>query len=356
MFCNKKNISLIVLTALYIISFLPEICLAEENEALYPIRKQFEKKDLLVWKQGYMNKQGQVLIEPAFSKVNYFKDGVALVGEQGDWGYIDKNGKIIIEIQYRWATDFSEDLAQVLIRSKENGKTVLQTTFIDKKGDIAINKKFDFNSDVESLFKDGITCIAKDNKWGFINKKGEFVIAPIYEATRNFSQELAPVKKDGKWGFINKEGKFVINPSFESSFPFKENFAAVQIDGKWGFINKKGEVTIKPIYDLMAYDEPRFSEGMARICLHKKWGFINTNGETVIEPVYEFAGNFQDGMAVVKTGGKVGYLDRNGKMKIPAEFISGEDFYQGLAFVMVSLNPDKYAYIDKEGKIIWESD
>ena len=38
------------------------------------------------------------------------------------------------------------------------------------------------------------------------------------------------------------------------------------------------------------------------------------------------------------------------------EFVSGEEFYQGLAFVMVSLNPDKYAYINKEGEIIWESD
>ncbi|MEJ2568854.1 MAG: WG repeat-containing protein [candidate division WOR-3 bacterium] len=129
MFNNKENIRLIIFVALYIISFLPEISLANENEILYPIRKQFEKEALLVWKQGFMNKQGQVVIEPTFSKVNYFKDGVALVGEQGDWGYIDKKGKIIIEIQYIWATDFSEDLAQVLIRSKENGKMVLQTTF-----------------------------------------------------------------------------------------------------------------------------------------------------------------------------------------------------------------------------------
>ena len=106
----------------------------------------------------------------------------------------------------------------------------------------------------------------------------------------------------------------------------------------------------------MEYDAPRFSEGIARICLDKKWGFINANGETVIEPIYEFAGNFQDGMAVVKTGDKVGYLNKNGEMKIPAEFISGEDFYQGLAFVMVSRNPDRYAYIDKEGNTVWESD
>jgi len=322
MFGNKKRMCVFIFVVLYLVSFLPEISLAEENEVLYPIRKQFERESLLVWKQGFMNKQGRVVIEPTFSKVNYFNDGVALVGEQGDWGYIDKNGKIIIKIQYRWATDFSEGLAQVLIMPEENGKKVMKTTFIDKKGNEAISKKFDFNSSYESLFKDGITCVAQDSKWGFIDKKGDFIINPVYEAARNFSEELAPVKKEGKWGFIDKTGK----------------------------------VIIKPIYDLMEYDAPRFSEGMARICIDNKWGFIDKNGKTVIEPAYEFAGNFQEGMAVVKTGGKVGYLDKNGEMKIAAGLISGEDFRNGLAFVMVSLNPDKYAYIDKEGKTIWESD
>ena len=170
MFYNKKNISLIVFVVLCIVSFLPEILMAEENKVLYPMRKQFEKGDLLVWKQGFMDKEGNIVIEPAFSKVNYFKNGVALVGEQGDWGYMDKNGKTIIEIQYRWATDFSEDLAQVLIITEEKGEKVMETAFIDKKGERAINKKFDFNSDYEALFKNGITCIAKDNKWGLINK------------------------------------------------------------------------------------------------------------------------------------------------------------------------------------------
>lgn len=356
MLSNKKTMHVLIFVVLHMVSFLPEISLAEENEILYPIRKQFERESLLVWKQGFMNKQGQVVIEPTFSKVNYFNDGVALVGDQGDWGYIARNGNTIIEPQFRWATDFQEGLAQVLIMTEENGKNIMKTTFIDQKGNEAMSEQFDFNSMSESLFKDGITFIAKGSKWGFINKKGEFIIKPIYEAARNFSDELAPVKKAGKWGFINKEGKFIIEPFFESAFPFLEGLAAVQIDGKWGFIDKTGKVIIKSIYDLMEYDEPRFSEGMARICIDNKWGFIDKNGETAIQPVYEYAGNFKDGMAVVKKGGKIGYLDKNGGMKIAAEFISGEDFRQGLAFVMVSQNPDKYAYIDKEGKTVWASD
>ena len=356
MISNKKTKCLSMFVVLFLLSFLPEISSAEENEMLYPIRKKFESELGFTWKQGFMNRQGKVVIEPVFSKVNYFNDGVALVGEQGDWGYIDKNGKTIIEIQYRWATDFQDGLAQVMVRVEENGKKTMKTTFIDKKGNEALSKKFDFNSSYESLFKDGITCIAKDGKWGFIDKRGEFIIAPVYESARNFSDGFAPVKKEGKWGFINKEGKFVIEPSFESVFPFQESIAAVQIDGKWGFIDKTGKVIIKPVYDLMEYDRPKFSEGMARVCINNKWGFIDKNGKTVVEPVYEFAGDFQDGMAVVKTGGKVGYLDKTGKTKIAAEFISGEDFRQGLGFVMVSQNPDKYAYIDREGKTVWASD
>jgi len=356
MFRNNKSKYLNVCVILFLFSFLPEVSLAGESEVLYPMRKKFKSELGYTWKQGFMNRQGQVVIEPIFSKVNYFNEGLALVAEEGDWGYIDKKGKVIIKLQYGWATDFSEELAQVSIATEENGEKTTKTTFIDKKSNEAMDEKFDFNSRSESLFKNGIACIAQNRKWGFINKTGEFIIDPIYEVARNFNEGLAPVKTNGKWGFINTEGKFVIEPSFESAFPFREGFAAVQIDGKWGFIDKKGKVIIKPLYDLMEYDKPEFSEGMARICINNKWGFIDEKGKTVIEPTYDYTGNFKGDMAVLKVGGKVGYLSKSGQVIVKPEFISGEDFRQGLAFVMVSQNPDKYAYIDKEGKIVWESD
>lgn len=35
-----------------------------------------------------------------------------------------------------------------------------------------------------------------ENKWGFQDSKGNWIIAPIYENAYAFSEGLAPVKKD----------------------------------------------------------------------------------------------------------------------------------------------------------------
>ncbi|MEO8932917.1 MAG: WG repeat-containing protein, partial [Xanthomarina sp.] len=45
---------------------------------------------------------------------------------------------------------------------------------------------------------------------GYINKKGEFVIAPIYNNTLSFKNGLAEVETAHEKFLINKEGKKII--------------------------------------------------------------------------------------------------------------------------------------------------
>ena len=51
--------------------------------------------------------------------------------------------------------------------------------------------------------------------YGYINKKGQFVINPQFEAAHNFNGRIAPVRSAGKWGFIDKKGQYVVNPQFD---------------------------------------------------------------------------------------------------------------------------------------------
>jgi hypothetical protein len=54
-----------------------------------------------------------------------------------------------------------------------------------------------------------------DDKYGYINTKGEVVINPQFEAACSFSDGAAAVLKDGKWGYIDTSGNFIISPQFE---------------------------------------------------------------------------------------------------------------------------------------------
>jgi hypothetical protein len=60
------------------------------------------------------------------------------------------------------------------------------------------------------------------------------------------------VRINERWGFIDRSGGFVIEPKFElaESFSFKENilegaFAKVILDWKVCFVNTKGEIVLK---------------------------------------------------------------------------------------------------------------
>jgi hypothetical protein len=67
--------------------------------------------------------------------------------------------------------------------------------------------------------------------WGFINRAGEFVIAPQYESALDFYEGLAAVKMDGKWGFINTAGKMEIPPRYWRCGSFKDGRALIVIPG-----------------------------------------------------------------------------------------------------------------------------
>ena len=52
-----------------------------------------------------------------FDEVFDFSEGFGNVKKDGEWGYIDKKGKVVIEPQFDDASDFSEGFAKVKIES-----------------------------------------------------------------------------------------------------------------------------------------------------------------------------------------------------------------------------------------------
>src|SRR5205807_10269842 len=49
---------------------------------------------------GYMDRSGKVLIPYMFQAARNFSEGLALVEKEGKWGYIDTSGKFVIQPQF----------------------------------------------------------------------------------------------------------------------------------------------------------------------------------------------------------------------------------------------------------------
>jgi hypothetical protein len=73
------------------------------------------------------------------------------------------------------------------------------------------------------------------------------IVALIFQAAAEASalagalhDPVAMVATGGKWGFINRKGDFLFDRQFESVGKFSEGLAAVQVGGKVGFIDIMG--------------------------------------------------------------------------------------------------------------------
>ena len=95
----------------------------------------------------------------------------------------------------------------------------------------------------------GLYLVKVGDKYGFIDKRGKFVLRPQFERARRFSEGLAPVKvgsrRTGKWGFIDKTGKLVIKPQFDAAFRFSEGLAEVHVGKSTRYIDKAGNLVWK---------------------------------------------------------------------------------------------------------------
>lgn len=214
-------------------------------------------------------------------------------------------------------------------------------------------------------FGEGLASFKLDEKWGFINTKGEVVIQPKYSnpfEQPKFSNGLCglidPATK--KWGYLDKTGNAAIPFTLYNCTPFYDevtvNYAGGDPQNKllarWRIINKKGEILLETSPNDYTY-KTYFKDGLARLSVKYKYGFMDATGKAVIETKYEDVRDFSEGLAAVKSDGKWGYLDSKGNVKIdfqyseePQQFSCGKAFVKGANY--------KWALIDTSNNIIFQ--
>jgi hypothetical protein len=206
--------------------------------------------------------------------------------------------------------------------------------FLDKTGKVAIEPQY---KDAEG-FSDGLALVKKDAKdsWvddhAFINKKGEIVVDfKTYTRMKSFSDGLAAVNIDNDdkdvWGYINTKGEVVIAPTHDYTYPFSDGVAIVGKNDKDLLIDKKREVAFIPGKD-MEFLEETFSEGLMPVAkgngLKVKCGFINTKGEEVLPLEYDYVEGFIDGEAYVIKDFKLLVIDKKGEV-LEEETLDADD-------------------------------
>ena len=189
-------------------------------------------------------------------------------------------------------------------------------------------------------------------RWGYINRKGVFVINPQFEEADFFSDGLAKIRASGgKVGYINKKGEYVIPAIYKGGTAFDGGLAFVVHEG--GFltcIDKRGDTKFVLNLDRAQYVSA-FSDGLALFITEKgEHGFVDKTGTTVINAQFQMALPFEGGFARVWHENVAGFIDKNGRIVINPQFTSVGNFNEGNA--AFSDGNNKWGYINTKGSYV----
>lgn len=323
---------------------------------------------------GYINTSGQMVIAPQFDSAQEFSEGLAVVGKKSGadlrFGFIDEKGVVRIPIQYQNVGSFSEGRALVVFRDRYG--------FLDTSGKVIIEPVFDR----AFSFSDGMARVVHvgsngETLYGFVDKQGKLIIKPQYIFALDFNEGLAPfavlAKNTLRMGFIDKLNRVVIKPQFSIAGSFSEGLAVVAQNAatylfegsmyidegsspgkKVMYIDKQGSVVISGKFDSAS----NFSEGLAQIEIDLRCRYVDKTGRVVIQPAFAetaVCGNFSEGLASINADNGAKFIDKTGKIVIKTDFVWAYDFRGGVAKVrmVTAAGVVTDGYIDRAGRVIW---
>lgn len=232
-------------------------------------------------KYGLVDSEGSEITKIIYDFAQpYSRDGFALVSENEEYFYIDKEGqrRMLPDASYTDLHMYESDRTV----AAQNGKY----GYLDENMQPVTESMWD----ELSMISDNVGAGKKDNKWALLKKSGQERTEYIYddiimdEYGFCFRQKRAFAKENGAYYLIDKKGKHIGDLSFENAKIFAENgYAAVSSNGKWGYIDADGKQKI----DYQYQDADSFHNGFAAVCVDGKWGFIDEKGNQIIKPQYQ---------------------------------------------------------------------
>lgn len=171
---------------------------------------------------------------------------IAFEAEDGLYGYKAPDGKVVVPARFQQAYAFN---AQGLAGAVLDNAFV----FIGRDGKV-LAKAFPYDNGPD-YFQEGRARILEGGKFGFIDKRGQIVIAPQFDFASPFCRGRAAVcsgckavahgehtaYEGGRWGFIDEAGKLVIPLDYDEVTNFASGTAEVSKAGQRSQIDAQGK-------------------------------------------------------------------------------------------------------------------
>ncbi len=259
----------------------------------------------------FIDSTGKMLFPQKFSYAHPFHQNRAAVFNGKFWGFINRQGKLVIPYIYNDANYFNEGFA--VVKDKNYDLIV-----IDSMGKMVSKKpllKADEN-EIENLpevYENHIVLYKTGEGMGLVDVFGNIKVPYQYQWYDNLNPPVSEVRY-GTWqaygaekGFVvyDTTGKVVLPVSDEMYFDMRDGLRYIKdtiskTEDRFEFIDNKNNIVISSrIYSSMDFN---ISSNHVNVSQGDKYGFLHKNGKLVIPCEYEYANGwvYNNFFAVVK--------------------------------------------------------
>ncbi len=291
---------------------------------------------------GYLDREGRVVIPPTLSWRMDMHDDLAALGGT----VIDRTGRVVGT--WPGAGTFRRGLMPV----KAGASPEAAWGYADRDGVLKIPPQF-----IEAESFDGPLAVvrigprfAPVRRW--LDTTGALVGEP-FDYTSGFAEHLAWVylAKTREFRAVDPTGAFAFEARFASTAPYAGGLAAAsrpEAPTTFGYVDRRGSWVIEPAFA----QAHAFSEDRAVALRDGTCALIDRAGAPLGErferPLHVMSG----GLIAVRASGKVGFLDGAGRWAIEPRFAEAYGFFEELAYA--TLDGRTWGHVDRTGTWVIE--
>jgi len=243
------------------------------SEGRWAFRASEPNESIERW--GFLDANGAVVVEPRYTRVGAYREGLCIAMDGNNPACIDRQGRLAFRMpdHVEEAEEFSCGRALVAVDTGKERRgsdtvfgsptvTTLSYGFLDRQGRMVIQPSYTAAGGfteglapvstseaamfhrVEDRMLNALSGAGDRERWGFIDPNGALAIPMKFNRVSQFSEGLARARQGGKWGFIDKKGDFVIPPRFDWVESFRNGIAVAATGRKLVLIDKQGKTIV----------------------------------------------------------------------------------------------------------------